>query len=236
MICDDMDAVKDYEVVEKRKVKYTSDWTLWACYIILCVVSVIEVFSASSLDLKNGSVYLPIESHVKFLLMGLVAVLVLEHIHYKYFKGLMLLAAPLSIVLAVVVALFGESVGGASRAIEIGGLSLQAAEPCKFTVVLLLAYLLARFQKREGGLSTKGILLGFGVMFLYVALLITQGGSNAFLIMLVSCLMMIIAGLPKRLLVVGWTCVALAVGSVLWLHFSGNDDAADAHVFDVVQT
>ena len=68
-----MDAVKDYEVVEKRKVKYTSDWTLWACYIILCVVSVIEVFSASSLDLKNGSVYLPIESHVKFLLMGLVA-------------------------------------------------------------------------------------------------------------------------------------------------------------------
>ena len=234
MICDDMDAVKDYEVVEKRKVKYTSDWTLWACYIILCVVSVIEVFSASSLDLKNGSVYLPIESHVKFLLMGLVAMLVLEHIHYKYFKGLMLLAAPLSILLAVVVALFGESVGGASRAIEIGGLSLQAAEPCKFTVVLLLAYLLARFQKREGGLSTKGILLGFGVMFLYVALLITQGGSNAFLIMLVSCLMMIIAGLPKRLLVVGWTCVALAVGSVLWLHFSGNDDAADAAAADAV--
>lgn len=46
-----MDNVKD-SVVGKRKVKYSSDWTLWACYIILCVVSVIEVFSASSLDLK----------------------------------------------------------------------------------------------------------------------------------------------------------------------------------------
>ncbi len=220
-----MDNVKD-SVVGKRKVKYSSDWTLWACYIILCVVSVIEVFSASSLDLKNGSVYLPIASHVKFLLMGLVAILVLEHIHYKYFKGLMLLAVPLSIVLAIVVSLFGKSVGGASRAIEIGGMSLQAAEPCKFTVVLLLAYIFARFQKKEGGLSTKGILLGFGVMFLFVGLLIAQGGSNAFLIMLVSCLMMIIAGLPTRLLVVGWTCVALAVGSVLWLHFSGEEEAA----------
>lgn len=220
-----MDNVKG-NVMEKKKVKYTSDWTLWACYIILCVVSVIEVFSASSLELKNGNVYSPIASHVKFLLLGLVAILVLERIHYKYFKGLMLLAAPLSVVLAVVVALFGKSVGGASRAIEIGGLSLQAAEPCKFTVVLLLAYIFARFQKKEGGLSKKGIVLGFGVMLLFVGLLITQGGSNAFLIMLVSCLMMIIAGLPTRLLVIGWTCVALAVGSVLWLHFSGKNDAA----------
>ena len=74
----------------KKKVKYTSDWTLWACYIILCAVSIVEVFSASSLELKNGNVYLPITSHVQWLGLGFILVFGLEHLHYKYTKIMML--------------------------------------------------------------------------------------------------------------------------------------------------
>ena len=77
----------------KHKIKYTSDWTLWACYIVLCAVSVIEVFSASSLELKNGSVYLPITSHIQWLAIGFVFIFGLEHLHYKYTKAIMPLVA-----------------------------------------------------------------------------------------------------------------------------------------------
>ena len=44
-------AITDINKINKKKVKYTSDWTLWACYLILCAVSIVEVFSASSLEL-----------------------------------------------------------------------------------------------------------------------------------------------------------------------------------------
>ena len=73
-------AITDINKIKKKKVKYTSDWTLWACYLILCAVSIVEVFSASSLELKNGSVYSPITSHVQWLVLGFVMVFGLEHL------------------------------------------------------------------------------------------------------------------------------------------------------------
>ena len=171
----------------KKKVKYTSDWTLWACYIILCAVSVVEVFSASSLELKNGNVYLPITSHVQWLGLGFLLVFGLEHLHYKYTKAIMVLVAGVSILLAILTPLIGENVNGAVRAINLGFISVQAAEPCKLASAMLLAYVLSRMQKPDGtGLSSKGVWLGIGIIFMFVLLLITQGGSNALLVLLVG--------------------------------------------------
>lgn len=210
--------------------KYTSDWTLWACYIILCIVSVVEVFSASSQELRAGSVYLPIASHVRWLLIGLVLMLGLEHIHYKYFKVLMVFFVPFAVILAILTPFIGKVENGATRAIEFYGISLQAAEPCKFASALLLAYIFARFQKAEGGLSSKGIWWGIAVMFLFAALLITQGGSNALLVLLVSAFMMVIGGLPRKLLIAAGLACAIGVGAIAGVHFSKDTDAKTENV------
>ena len=184
----------------KKKVKYTSDWTLWACYIILCAVSVVEVFSASSLELKNGNVYLPITSHVQWLGLGFLLVFGLEHLHYKYTKAIMVLVAGVSILLAILTPLIGENVNGAVRAINLGFISVQAAEPCKLASAMLLAYVLSRMQKPDGtGLSSKGVWLGIGIIFMFVLLLITQGGSNALLVLLVGGTLMVLSVLPRKL-------------------------------------
>ena len=222
-------AVTDLNKNYKKKVKYSSDWTLWACYIILCAVSVVEVFSASSLELKNGSVYLPITSHVKWLCMGFVIVFTLEHIHYKFAKLLMILGVPISIALAILTPIIGENVNGAVRAIEIGSISVQAAEPCKFVCALLLAYVLSRFQKPDkSGLSVKGVWWGLGITLLYVGLLVTQGGSNALLVLLVSGTLLILSVLPRKLIIGG--CIALAVViaigvSVVVISQTGDEEA-----------
>ena len=219
----------------QHKTKYTSDWTLWACYIILCIVSVVEVFSASSQELRAGSVYLPIASHVRWLLIGLVLMLGLEHIHYKYFKILMLIVAPFAIVLAILTPFIGEVENGAIRAIKVFGISLQAAEPCKFASALLLAYIFARFQKKEGGLSMKGIWWGVAVMFMFAALLITQGGSNTLLVLMVSVLMMIIGGLPRKLLIAGGVVCVIGIGAIIGVHYSkSGDDKSGAHQVESV--
>ena len=197
----------------KRKIKYTSDWTLWACYIVLCAVSVIEVFSASSLELKNGSVYLPITSHIQWLAIGFVFIFGLEHLHYKYTKAIMPLVAGGAIILAILTPFIGTSINGAIRSIDIMGISVQAAEPCKLGCAMMLAYFLSRFQKPDGtGLSTKGIWIGLGIVLLFVLLLVKQGGSNALLVLLVGGTMMILSVLPRKLILSALAVFVVVVG------------------------
>ena len=199
----------------KKKVKYTSDWTLWACYIILCAVSVVEVFSASSLELKNGNVYLPITSHIQWLGLGFLLVFGLEHLHYKYTKIMMLFVVIISVGLGILTLFVGEKVNGAARAIDLGFISVQAAEPCKLASAMLLAYVLSRFQKPDGtGLSAKGVWYGIGIILLFVALLITQGGSNALLVLLVGGSLLVLAVLPRKVIWGGIIALAVLIGTV----------------------
>ncbi len=199
--------------VPKKKIKYTSDWTLWACYIVLCTVSIIEVFSASSLELKNGSVYLPITSHIQWLVIGFVFMFGLEHLHYKWTKVIMPFVALGAIVLAALTPFIGTSVNGAIRSIDIMGVSVQAAEPCKLGSAMALAYFLSRFQNPDGsGLSSKGVWIGLGIIVLFVGLLITQGGSNALLVLLVGGTMMILSVLPRKLIIGGLITLVAVIG------------------------
>ena len=203
-------------MLNKKKIKYTSDWTLWACYIILCAVSVVEVFSASSQELKSGSVYLPITSHIQWLVMGFVAMFAMEHIHYKYTRLMMVFIVAGSVILAILTPLIGININGAIRGIRIaGGVTIQAAEPCKLASAMLLAYVLSRFQKPDGtGLSTKGIWWGIVIVVGFVGLLVTQGGSNALLVLMVGGTMMILSVLPRKLIFSAIAVVVIIVAAV----------------------
>lgn len=218
------------ERVGKRKIKYTSDWTLWACYIILCAVSVVEVFSASSLELKNGSVYLPIASHIKWLGLGFVMVFALEHLHYKYTKLIMFVVALGALALAILTPFIGETINGAKRSINVMGvMSVQAAEPCKLGAAMALAYFLSRYQNPNGtGLSWKGVCVGAGIILVFIASLITQGGSNALLVLAVGGTMMILAVLPRPLVIGGIATIIIAAAGLFFAYSvsSGAKDSA----------
>lgn len=224
----DIQATETHIHAPETRIKYNSDWTLWACYIILCVVSIVEVFSASSLELKNGSVYLPITSHVQFLLLGFVLVFAFEHVHYKYTKALMYLLGVVAVALAILTPHLGQSINGAVRSINIMGISIQAAEFCKLASAMLLAYYLSKFQRPDGkGLSTTGVKVGFFIIFGFVILLISQGGSNALLILMVGVTMMILAVLPRKLILYSLgALVAIMIIVVGGLKLAGGNEPA----------
>ncbi|MDE6243207.1 MAG: hypothetical protein K2M14_04260, partial [Muribaculaceae bacterium] len=52
-----------------------SDRYLWGIYIMLLIFSVIELYSASSTEVKDDNVYSPLVTHVTFLALGLGLVL-----------------------------------------------------------------------------------------------------------------------------------------------------------------
>lgn len=170
---------------------------LWGIYIALLVVSVIELFSASSSEVSASNVYGPLIRHSIFLVLGLGIVLLFQSIHYIKISNLSVLMAVLSLGLLLLSNFFGVEINGAQRAINIAGFTVQPAEIVKYTVVILLATILGRSQS-PGGISTKGMITAAVVVVVFAACLWKNGLTNTILLFLVSVAMFLIGGMKVK--------------------------------------
>lgn len=180
--------------VEKNK---KSDPYIWGIYIALLVVSVIELFSASSSEVSAANVYGPLIRHGLFLVMGLGLVLVLQKVHYIRISNLSAFMAVASLALLMFSNFFGIEINGAQRAISIAGFTIQPAEIVKYTVVILLATILGRSQS-PGGISTKGMITAAIVVVVFAACLWKNGLTNTILLFAVSVAMFLIGGMKWK--------------------------------------
>lgn len=174
-----------------------SDPYIWGIYIMLLVVSVIELFSASSAEVSASNVYMPLIRHGIFLVIGLGIVLFLQNTHYIFFSRFAMFMAFLSLVLLLLSNFIGVEINGAQRAISIAGFTIQPAEIVKLTVVILLATILGRNQ-RPGGISTKGMIWAAAVVVVFAACLWKNGLTNTILLFLVSVAMFLIGGMKWK--------------------------------------
>ena len=78
---------------------FRGDRVIWIVFFALCIISIVEVFSAlSTLTYKDGDFIRPILRHFAFLVVGLLLVLVVHRIPCRYFKILMPLGLLFSFV------------------------------------------------------------------------------------------------------------------------------------------
>ena len=64
---------------------FKGDKVIWMVFFFLCIISIIEVYSASSqLTYKNGSYLSPVLKHIGILLMGIFCMVVTLNIKCKY--------------------------------------------------------------------------------------------------------------------------------------------------------
>lgn len=189
-----------------------ADKYIWGIYLSLLVISVIELFSASSTEVTNSNVYTPLIRHGIFLAAGLALVLWLQRVPYVIISKLSWIMAVLSLALLVLSSLIGIEINGAQRALRIAGMTIQPAEIVKLTVVCLLAYILGRNQ-RPGGVSNRGVITAAIVVVVFCACLMRNGMTNMLLLMCVSLAMMMIGGIQwkKMAYVLLAYCVGLGV-------------------------
>lgn len=190
-------APRKRETAPSMPQRHKSDPYIWGIYIMLLVVSVIELFSASSAEVSAANVYMPLIRHGIFLVIGLGLVLFLQNTHYIYFSRFAMFMAFLSLVLLMFSNFFGVEINGAQRAISVAGFTIQPAEIVKLTVVILLATILGRNQ-RPGGISTKGMIWAAAVVVVFAACLWKNGLTNTILLFLVSVAMFLIGGMKWK--------------------------------------
>ena len=117
---------------------------IWGIYIMFLLISVVELFSASSTEVSSSNVYSPLIRHGIFLALGLGIVMWLQNTHYILMRRFAWIFAILSLGLLVLSTVAGVEINGAQRAIRIAGMTIQPAEVVKLSVVLLLASVLSK--------------------------------------------------------------------------------------------
>ena len=116
--------------------------------IILCMLGILMVFSASSVnDLETyDSAWHHIRRQVVWFLLGLSACIFLIRIDYHRLRSLSQVSVWISggLLLLVFIPEIGIKVGGASRWIAVGPLTVQPSEIAKLAIILFSADLLSR--------------------------------------------------------------------------------------------
>ncbi|MCM1369168.1 MAG: FtsW/RodA/SpoVE family cell cycle protein [Candidatus Amulumruptor caecigallinarius] len=188
------DGPKQQALIKK---KGNPDPYIWGIYIMLLVISVVELFSASATEVSGSNVYGPLIRHGMFLLLGLGIVLWLQKTPYTLFNKFAWIFAIMSLGLLLISSFIGVEINGAQRAIRVAGMTIQPAEIVKLTVVCLLASILGKNQT-PGGVTNKGVFTAATVVILFGACLWRNGLTNTILLMCVSICLMMIGGIQWK--------------------------------------
>lgn len=193
-----MDLIKDI---------FKGDKVIWIIFLFLCLISIVEVFSAAStLTYKSGDHWGPITQHSVILMVGAFIVVLVHNIPCKYFRVLPFFLLPVSCILLLAVMVMGNYVNGAARWMNFAGVQFQPSELAKMAVIIVTAFILSRFQEEEGAhpKAFKYIMWIIGIVFVLIA---PENGSTAALLFGVVFLMMVIGRIP-------WKQLGMLVGGV----------------------
>lgn len=179
---------------------FKGDKVIWMVFFFLCIISVIEVYSASAgLTYKGGHYWAPIVKHTGILLVGVFAMVVTLNIKCKYFKIVTPFLLLIAVVALITVLLAGQSTNGAQRWISIVGIQFQPSEIAKGALVLATAQILSAMQTEHGADKNafKYILI---VSAFIIPLIMVENLSTAMLLCMVIFMMMIIGRVPGKIL------------------------------------
>ena len=195
---------------------FRGDKGIWFIFMFLCMISIIEVFSATSqMSYGNGNFWGPISSHCIHMLIGVAMVILVHLLPYKYWKVLGPILLGASLLLLVYLAVAGKAINGGARWIRIFGFTLQPSEIAKLAVIMTVALLLSRMDTDDlrSSWKTYGWIMGITILFcIFIAL---ENLSTAGLLFLVVVIMTLLGGVPRKITLPIYGAGVLVVGLVL---------------------
>lgn len=175
---------------------FKGDKVIWMVFFFLCMISIIEVFSASSnLTYKSNNYIKPIMMHSSTIIAGVMVAILTLNIPCRYFKLMTPFLLFFSVFTLLLVLVAGEDINGAQRVIALFGLTFQPSEIAKGSLVLATAQILSAKQTENGAdrSAFKWILI---LTIPMAGLIMLENLSTAVLLCSVIFLMMFIGRVP----------------------------------------
>lgn len=177
----------------KPKKNKTFDYGLLVVVILLVVVGLFILYSTSAYNgrVKFQDEFYYLKKQVFATSLGLACMYIAANIDYHIWQKFAVWAYVLSLVLSLLVLFIGDEYNGSKRWLSFGPLSFQPSEFAKLAVILFLAWMIVNLGKKikkmgtlllvvlailpivglvgAGNLSTAIIILGIGVVLVFVA-------------------------------------------------------------------
>ena len=216
---------------------FKGDKVIWIIFLCLCLISIIEVFSAAStLTYKSGDHWGPITQHSIILMIGAIVVVLMHNIPYKWFQVFPVFLYPISVVLLAFVTLMGvitgDRVNGAARWMSFMGLQFQPSELAKMAVIIAVSFILSK--KQDEGANPKAFKYIMILTGLVCMLIAPENLSTAMLLFGVVVLMMFIGrvAFKKLAMLLGGLALAGCLGVIFLLAIPKDTDIPFLHRFD----
>lgn len=190
--------------MNKKQLKNT-EWSILVCTIILIVIGLLALASASKAseleDLKKQIIWISI---------GIPILIISMLIEYRTTAKISIIFYIISIILLIAV-LLTSAINGATSWFQLGTISIQPAEIAKIAVVLFLASLMSKISREEINKPLK-LLIVLGIAALPIVLIVLQpdyGTAMAYVFAIV--VMLYVAGIKKKYIIATFLLVIIAI-------------------------
>ena len=204
------------------------DKVIWIVALILSIISLIVVYSATSVlavSKYDGNTGRLMMKHLGMLVFGILMMIGASRINYKRYAKLALLLMIPSLALLLYTLVFGRNINDASRSINLGGFSFQPSEMAK---IILITYLSRQIIMMEGSVYLfKDFLIKLAAPILLTAALIFSENLSTAVILIVVCLVLLFIGRVKILHILALIGICI-IGMAAYLGF----DAAKTSILN----
>ena len=192
----------------KKKIIHNIEWGILVCTILLIAIGLIALYSST-----QNSDYEELKKQIMWLIISIPVMIVVILVNYEFIAKISPVIYGLSLLLLIGV-LFTEPINGATSWFSIGPFTLQPSEFAKIAIVLFLAYVIVKLQKKHKDDINKiwKLALSILVVAVPVLLIIKQpdyGTALAFLFALVF--MLYAAGIGKRYIITAILLIVILV-------------------------
>ncbi len=176
------------------------DKVIWIVALILSIISLIVVYSATSVlavSKYEGNTGRLMMKHLGMLIFGILMMIGASRINYKRYAKIALLLMIPSLALLLYTLVFGRNINDASRSINLGGFSFQPSEMAK---IILITYLSRQIIMMEGSVYLfKDFLVKLAAPILLTAALIFSENLSTAVILIAVCMVLLFIGRVKFL-------------------------------------
>ena len=198
----------------KKKLNSVNPYILYSV-LALVAIGIIMVFSASYYDAlyKHKDVFYFLKKELTWVPVGIVALIVMMLIDYHAWKKITIFGYGATILALVAVLIVGKNINGATRWLDIAGISFQPSELAKYVIVFFLAMMIDRYGKVSKNWKVPLIYLSSALIF--AGLVYKENNlSIASIIMFVAFIMIFVSGMSFKetfsLIIIG--AVGIIVG------------------------
>lgn len=181
---------------------FKGDKIIWTIFFILCALSIIEVFSASSRKtFETHNYWQPITRHAMFVIAGVGVTWFIHNMKISWIKQFSYFIYIAGVIGLVWAAFGGAVVNESARWVEIFGIKFQPMEIAKMGIVMTTALVLAESQTEEGT-DLKAM-------------------KKILLLCAVPCFFILLENLSTVVIILATVFLMMLIGRVYWKHLLG---------------